>query len=161
MQIRRDYARRIRMQARWTKARKREASLSKRVATLRNSLSLRKKVSTRWRSLYQQIEPPVLAKLGANALPNRPLGPRLRHDATSQIHFTLCYEIIIHRRKTIVNQNIYRTFVLRANPTSFLYSPALGCRIAVMPWFFCGHCRSLHHTPPIMTTRQTDGLDKG
>ena len=42
-----DYARRIRMQARWTKDRKREASLSKRVATLRNSLSLRKKVSTR------------------------------------------------------------------------------------------------------------------
>ena len=42
-----DYARRIRMQARWTKVRKREASLSKRVATLRNSLSLRKKVSTR------------------------------------------------------------------------------------------------------------------
>ncbi|MBR1560175.1 MAG: hypothetical protein IJ646_08050, partial [Clostridia bacterium] len=41
MQNRKDYARSIRIQARWTKERKREASLSKRMATLRNSLSLR------------------------------------------------------------------------------------------------------------------------
>ena len=47
-----NYARSMRMHAKWTKERKREASLSKRMATRRNSLSLRKKVSTRWRSLY-------------------------------------------------------------------------------------------------------------